>query len=106
MIISVKNLASSFENVNKNPAAFKLAKDIESFSDYMDPYGYRDYIDEMHGGDVAKSINSLYNDIMSGDIESVLDWLAEQATDINLDKNDRRTAFDLFYRLYDYKKER
>ena len=106
MIISVKQLASSFENINRDPAAFKLARDIESFSDYMDPFGYRDYVDEIHGGDVAKSINSLYNDIMSGDIESVLDWLAEQATDINLDKNDQRTAFDLFYRLYDYKKER
>lgn len=106
MIISVKNLASSFENVNKDPAAFLLAQDIERLADILDPYGYRDYVDEMHGGDVAKSINSLYNDIMSGDIESVLDWLAEQATDINLDKNDQHKAFDLFYRLYDYKKER
>ena len=106
MVISIKNLASSFENVNRDPAAFKLARDIESFSDYMDPYGYRDYVDEIHGGDIAKSINSLYNDIMSGDVESVLDWLAKQATDINLDKSDRDTAFNLFYRTFEYRERR
>ena len=106
MVISVKNLASSFENVNKDPAAFVLAQDIERLADILDPYGYRDYVDEMHGGDISASVNSLYNDIVNGNVEYILDWLAEQGTDPNNSKRDQERALNRFYRLFDYRERK
>lgn len=106
MLISIKNLASSFENVNKDPAAFLLAQDIERLADILDPYGYRDYVDETHGGDISASVNCLYNEIVKGNTEYIIEWLAENAVDVNNSRRDRERALNRLFRLYDYNESR
>jgi len=84
---------------NKEHDAFVLAQDIERLADMLDPYGYMDYVQEYHDGDIDKSIKSLYNDIMSGNIKYILDWLLEQAIDPYNSERDQERALNRFCRL-------
>ena len=90
--ISINQLSAAFDNVNKDPAAYTLARDIERLADLVDPFEYRDYINEYFNGDIAASVNKLYNDIVNHDADYIAAWLHFIITDPATDPRDKERA--------------
>lgn len=104
MLISINQLAKSFDNVNRDPVAFSLAQDIERLADIVDPFSYRDYIETEFNGDIAKSVNKLYNDIVNGNADYIATWLDEIIQDPGTDPRDRDRAKNRLERYNKYKR--
>lgn len=102
MIISINQLSSAFENVNHDPAAYCLARDIERLADIVDPFEYSNYINDVHDGDITKSINALYNDIIAGKAGYIETWLKELIDDPGTDTRDRERAENRLARFHAY----
>lgn len=106
MFISVKELSKGFENTNKDPAAYLLARDIERLADIVDPFEYSNVVSDIYGGDIEKSINALYNDIVSGKAGYIARWLDELITDPGTDPRDKERAENRLARYKEYNTKR
>lgn len=105
MIISVNQLSGAFENINKDPAAYALAQDVERLADLVDPYEYRDYINTVYNGDIAESVNALYNDIVAGRADYIAQWLHDVINNAGTDPRDAERAKNRMARYNEYMKK-
>lgn len=68
------------ENYLDRKELMKLAVDLDQFSEDYDTYGYRDVVEDKEG-----NIQKIYDDLVSGNVEQIRDWIAEIAADENDD---------------------
>lgn len=80
-------------------AALKIARALDIFAEEMDPFGFRDYLDEFCHGSKEESVQNVLQDFLNHDADYHLEWLAENVNDENLAIEDRARAEDLYDKL-------
>ena len=90
-----------FDNI-----AYVLAADIDRLADLVDPFEYRNVINDLYNGDIDKSIKALYNDIVAGKAGYIAQWLNELITDPATDPRDKERAENRLARFKEYNAKR